>query len=306
MPTSTSEPRREGNDYLGLTNGLLRCEIVPAVGGAISGLWYQGLPVFRSVPAAELQSPRKGGCFALLPYSNRIGNGEMHWRGKQYQLRTTQGDEPHSIHGVGWQRTWSVGDHDAVHVQLIYNHEADESWPFPFTATQTISIDGNDLLLQLTYRNTGNEPSPVGLGWHPYFVKLPGARLTFQTNWRWETAADKVPTHRTECTGYSGSCEELTVDNCYDGWTGIAELSDEKMRIRVASHTNYLVVFTHPGVDFVAIEPVSHISNAQQLAAVAGLNPDAFGVHELEANQIVNFNVKIQISAMDGQFGDLA
>lgn len=298
----TTELRREGNDYVELGNDFLRCEIVPGVGGAISGLWFRDIPVLRCVPAMELQSPRKGGCFGLLPYSNRIGRGELHWRGETYILRTTQGDEPHAIHGVGWQRAWRVVDQDACHVQLTYEHQADDCWPFPFLASQTISIDGSNLLLKLTYCNTSHEAAPVGLGWHPYFVKRADAHLAFQTKGMWETAPDKLPTHRIESLGFLGNCADLTVDHCYDGWKGMAELRDEKLCIRISSDTNYLVTFTHPGVDFIAIEPVSHISNAQQLAAGLGVSMISLGLRELGANQVAQLEVKVRISATDKLF----
>lgn len=294
----TEVPARH-HPFIELLNGDLRCEVVPEIGGAIAGFWLRDIPVLRSVPAAQLQSPRKGGCFALLPYSNRIGRGMLNWRGKTYALQTSPADAPHAIHGVGWQRSWKVDRHDphndSPSVRLVYEHQPDGDWPFAFMATQNIRLDGTSLILGLSYCNTHDEPAPAGLGWHPYFVKRAGARIAFQTKGRWESAPDKLPSHRVASAGFDGICTGLAVDNCYDGWTGIAEIRDENLCVRITSDTNYLVAYTRPELDFVAIEPVTHTSNALQLADAAGASMETLGMRELASGQVMHFEARIQV-----------
>ena len=43
--------------------------------------------------------------------------------------RLVNAPEPHAIHGVGWQRPWSVLDSDDSFAMLAYEHRADASWP---------------------------------------------------------------------------------------------------------------------------------------------------------------------------------
>ena len=85
----------------------LRLALRPDLGGAIAGLWLDGLPVLRSCRAATLASARESGCFPLVPYSNRIGGGSSTGAAADYTTGRNC-DEPHSLHGVGWLAAWQV------------------------------------------------------------------------------------------------------------------------------------------------------------------------------------------------------
>ncbi len=91
-----------------LRAGRLRCELHPELGGCIAGFWRDGEPVLRSTPAAQLASARLAGCYPLVPFSNRIGHATLVWQGREHPLGRNNGEEPHAIHGVGWQRPWTV------------------------------------------------------------------------------------------------------------------------------------------------------------------------------------------------------
>src|SRR6476660_9934519 len=105
-----------------LRAGRLRCELNPQLGGCITGLWLDSEPVLRVTPRAQLTSARLSACYALVPFSNRIGLGSLVWQGTQHPLVRNNGDEPHAIHGVGWQRPWSVLDEDPASAMLAYEH----------------------------------------------------------------------------------------------------------------------------------------------------------------------------------------
>lgn len=301
MPPEKSQSA--GPSRISIGQGDLRCEVVPSVGGAVSGLWFKDVPVLRSGPAAQLQSPRQGGCFALLPFSNRVGHGQLHWGGRTYLLQTTSADAPHAIHGVGWQRAWDVVQADGNAITLAYVHQADAHWPFAFTASQDIRIDGQKIVMGVSYCNTHHESVPVGLGWHPYFEKRAGARVSLRTRGRWEVGPDKLPTHRTECGGMEGDASAVEVDNCFDGWAGIAELSDPLMSLRITSATDYLVAYTRPDLGFLALEPVSHVSNALQLSASLGCDAASLGMTGLPPGATMRHEMVIDVAPSAAQNG---
>ena len=56
-----------------LACGELRCDLRPDLGAAIAGLWLGPVAVLRSTDALAMDNPRQGGCFPLVPFSNRIG-----------------------------------------------------------------------------------------------------------------------------------------------------------------------------------------------------------------------------------------
>ena len=273
----------------------LRCELVPALGGCISGLWLAQLPVLRSTPATELTTVRESGSYPLVPYSNRIGKGDLQWMGAHYALTPNFSPEPHSIHGVGWCRPWQVLLSDAQSARLGYVHRADADWPFDFESTQEVRLTEDSLELRIAMKNLSAQPVPAGLGWHPYFAKRAGTRVRFAASGRWEMGEDKLPTQLAAHTGLDANCSELTVDHCFAGWSGTLELLDPQLRVQVESNLRYLVVFTTPQRDNIAIEPVSHVNNALALAGLTGRSVQDLGIRTLQAGESMDCTMRIRV-----------
>ena len=280
---------------LSLQHDRLRCDLAPALGGSIAGLWLGDIPVLRSTPGPALGQARLAGSYPLVPFSNRIGQAAFQWAGERYSLLPNNPPEPHAIHGVGWQHPWTVLQADAQQAQLAYTHQADGGWPFAFAAEQMIKLSADGLNLELRLTNQSDAPMPAGLGWHPFFVKRPGSQLRFVASGRWEMDAAKLPTHRLTSTGLDTSCTTLDVDHCFDGWPGVVQLDDELLRTHIRSNLQRLVVFTNPSRDFVAIEPVSHVNNAVQLVQAAGASADALGLTVLQPGASMSAHMHIQM-----------
>lgn len=280
-----------------LEAGSLVCEIEPRLGGCIAGLWLGGVPVLRSARADQLTSARQAGSYPLVPFSNRIAQASLQWQGTRHPLVQNNAPEPHAIHGVGWQRPWEVLESDGQFVLMAYEHPADASWPFAFDSSQTLRLREGALELTLSLTNQSREPAPAGLGWHPFFVKRPGSRLSFEATGRWEMGPDKLPTHRVAGPGLDAECAALDVDHCYDGWTGVAVLRDELLHTRVTSNLGRLVVFTNSQRDSVAIEPVSHVNNALALVHAGG-DADALGLAILQPGESVSAQMTIEVESV--------
>ena len=272
-----------------------RCEIAPDLGACIAGLWFDGVPVLRSPGALNLGSARQSGSYPLVPFSNRIAQATLKWNGTSHPLVQNNGDEPHAIHGVGWQRAWEVLDASGQFALLSYEHKPDASWPFAFDTSQAFRLTDHELELTLSITNQSATATPVGLGWHPYFVKRPGSHIAFEATGRWEMDALKLPTHRTTSSGLDVDCAALDVDHCFDGWNGVLHLHDETLRTRISSKLSRLVVFTHPTRDFVAIEPVSHVNNAVNLMANGVASADELGVHVLQPGESMSCEMTISV-----------
>lgn len=277
-----------------LEAGRLRCELRPELGGCIAGLWMDGLPVLRSTPAAQLASARLSACYPLVPYSNRIGQASLEWQGTQHPLVRNNGDEPHAIHGVGWQRPWSVLDADATSAMLAYEHSPDAAWPFAFDCSHTFRLRPQGLELILALTNQSDRPAPAGLGWHPFFVKRADSHLAFAATGRWEMGPDKLPTGRTPSSGIDADCATLDVDHCYDGWNGLAHLRDGVMQVRVLSGLTRLVACTSDARPYVAIEPVSHVNNAVHLYA-SGAPAAELGLTVLQPGESLMAQMTIEV-----------
>ena len=263
-----------------LVAGNARVEVNAAVGGALASFTYGGVDVLRPTPA-ESRDVRAHASFPLVPYSNRIASARLAFDGREFALARNFGDHPHAIHGVGWQRPWTIHVHDAGSVLLALDHnpagDAARAWPWPFRATQSLSLhadpDGAKVTLsqKLSIANTGDAAFPFGLGWHPYFVRGATSRLGFRARGVWETdpmrlptiLADVPPSWRFDPERAPGN---ETIDNVFTGWDSNAALVDADRRIAVTVRADraaeFLVVYAPEGRSFLALEPVTHMTDA--------------------------------------------
>jgi len=278
-----------------LRAGELRLALRPDLGGSIAGLWLGGpqgeQPVLRSTEAAELASSRLAGCYALAPYSNRLGYRRFRWLGHDHTTAPNFDDCPHSVHGVAWQRPWEVlpttRDHE---IELRYTHQPDAHWPFAFELRQRYVLTPAALEVHLAFTNHATQPQPVGLGWHPYFPKRPRSRLHIELTDRWESDASGLPTRRVPQPGIDGDVSHLGFDHCFEGWRGAARIRDEKLSLRLTSSLPYLVVYTPETKPYYCVEPVSHVSNALHMA-----DPMAHGLRSLAPQSTFDAWMKIEV-----------
>jgi aldose 1-epimerase len=246
--------------------GALRLALRPDLGGSVAGLWHRHLPVLRSVEPAALGGARQSGCFPLVPYSNRLAYRRFRWKGADYGTQPNFDDSPHSLHGVGWRRPWTVVSSSAVDVVLSYRHRPDGDWPFAFEARQYFTLTPEAVRVQMVFDNLAEIAQPVGLGWHPYFPRRARSRLHVECDGRWDADAAQLPVRKVAQAGIDGDVQHLDYDHCFDGWRGAARIRDEKMSLQLSSSLQRLVVYTPPQRDYYCVEPVSHVSNAIHMA----------------------------------------
>ena len=274
-----------------LCAGDLRLSLAPELGGSIAGLWHGELPVLRSAPAAELASSRVSGCYPLVPYSNRLGYRKFRWLGQDHSTQPNFDDNPHSLHGVGWQRAWEVLSQSGTEAELRYVHAADAHWPFAFEVRQRFILADDGLEVHMVFTNTAAHAQPVGLGWHPYFAKRSRSRLHIELTDRWESDASGLPTRKVPQPGIDGDVAHLSFDNCFEGWKGAARIRDEKLSMKLTSSMPYLVVYTPAQKDIFCVEPVSHVSNAIHMS-----DPLAHGLRSVAAGATVDAWMRLDVA----------
>ena len=223
--------------------------------------------------------------FPLLPYANRIGEARFTWEGQVHQLRRNMPGDPHSLHGVGWARTWDIAALEEAAVTLTLRHQPDEDWPFAFDAEERIELRPDGLRLALSLTNSHSGPAPAGIGFHPYFpraesVDLPPAILRFTADGVWQTDATLLPAARTaippEWDHSAGrAVGDVVLDNCFTGWPQRAEITwpSHRLSIEAAPVFNHLQVYTPPGQASFAVEPVSHAPDAINHGGMRTLAP---------------------------------
>ena len=245
-----------------LRAGALRCELVPELGGAIAGLWLDGVAVLQSTPMPQLSSARQAGCHPLVPYSNRVGQAAIVWQGTLQPQVRHPGDAPRAIHGMAWQRPWEVLEADATSAMLAFGHPADSVWPFAFDCSHTLRLQPDALELTLAVTNQSGKAAPLGLGWRTLLARRPGARIALRAGGRWEFDADRHPVLRHASTGLDADGALPLQDTCFDNWDGLLTLRDGALQVRVRSELSRIVVADDGAPGALLVEPVSHVPNA--------------------------------------------
>ena len=268
-------------EFVRLVAGDAVVEIAPSVGGAIASFTLAGTDVLRPTPhdARAEGNVRSFACYPLVPYSNRIANARLAFDGHEHALARNFGDSPHSIHGVGWQRAWSVVSSSGSGVQLALDHDAlgdaAASWPWPFRVLQTFALErsarGATLSARLAIENAGRHAFPFGLGWHPFFPKPPGTTLAFAATHVWKSDPTQIPVTRVAVPDAwrfdpPRPLGDVELDHVFEPSTGAATIRWPARGLAVAIDADRAldrrVVFVPPGRDYLAFEPVTHMTDA--------------------------------------------
>jgi aldose 1-epimerase len=253
--------------------------LAPAVGGAVVRYWIERRAVpfelLRRWATPQRVDPFGSAAFGLVPYSNRIRAGRFSFQGREVSLPLNRPPERHSIHGLGWQTSWTplaVREHEAT---LQFRHAAD-AWPWAFSAAQRFVLEPTSLTVALTLRNESATSMPAGLGWHPYFPRTPRTRVSAEVDAMWLTDEEVMPTTlappplETDLS-HGLAVDAVALDNCFVGWRGCAVIewpeAAARLVITAKSPLDFLVVYTPRGRPFFCIEPVSHVTDALNLAA---------------------------------------
>jgi aldose 1-epimerase len=269
-------------DPITLRSGPLGVVLSPLVGGAIARFWGEregaaAAELLRPTPDAALarRDPWATACFPLVPWSNRIREGRFAFGGRTVSLPPNRPQARHAIHGLGFEAPWTVVDLGPARAALEHVH-APGAWPWAYRAVQRIALTPAGLELELSLENRGDAAMPAGLGWHPYFPRTPETMLTACVGGLWLTDAEVLPL---ACVtppadrdpGRGLAVDRVVLDNAYVGWDGRAVVAwpERRARLRLAAGgpLGTLVVYTPPGEGFFCAEPVSHVTDAFNLAA---------------------------------------
>jgi aldose 1-epimerase len=155
--------------------------VLPATGASIAfgrilvdGTWVD---LLRPTRPSVYGNPEKCASFPLVPWSNRIRDGVLHFRGRTWQLAHSACDAT-AIHGAVREFTWGVVDRTAssVDLELDTTGLTGVNFPWHFRSRITYALTDRALAVSTTIENIDSEPFPAGFGHHPYFRRrlLPG------------------------------------------------------------------------------------------------------------------------------------
>jgi aldose 1-epimerase len=283
-----------------LTNSVAKVEISPKLGGSILAydvkLHNQFVPILRKTN--KVKSVLESSCFPLIPYSNRIKHGQFNWQNKRITLTLNHLPEKHSIHGHGWQLPWDVTDKTDTSLTLQYHYQTAE-WPFSYSAQQTFKLDDKVLEVELSIINTSNTAMPAGLGLHPYFSLTNKSYVNSSIDKMWAVDDENIPTKLVDGPKSINSQTGMIIkgsnlDNVFTGFVGSATVTwpewQAKANITTSSNCKFMVLYSPDDKDFFCLEPVTHCTNAINMANNDVKNT---GIEYLKPQQKITVSMRI-------------
>jgi len=273
-------PRR---DLRVLENATWRVGVLPGIGASVAfgqiedaGTWVDLLrptPLDRHVTAEECAS------FVMLPWSNRVGGGVLAFGGRGYRLRVNA-DDGTAIHGTVRDFPWEVAVTTPTALVLTFDSRdfSGVNYPWPFSATITYQLADRRLTVVTEFCNQHDEPVPLGLGHHPYFVRAltgpdDGALLQvpYEQHFPLERALPTGPAvpvaERVDFRALRPLGDEF-VDECFTARTAGAPLriayplSGRSVTVGSDDAFTHAVVYIPRDRSYFAVEPVTNANDA--------------------------------------------
>ncbi len=251
------------------------------------GTWHAVVPECRvditthSTAAGQAaHAPLAAANFHMLPYSNRIRDGQFAFAGQTIQLKNAHN---HAIHGALRKLPWQIVSHTthSLTCEISTSAHPHINWPWPIDARIDQQVDGNVLHSQLTLTNKGQTDMPAGCGWHPYFNRVVNgseATLTLPVKAVYpdangdclpDGAAIPLPESLDFTTPRKLDADQR-IDCCLAGLHGECDIhwQDGGIRLIMSASDNctHLVLF-NPDMPHFAVEPVTNANDAFNLAS---------------------------------------
>jgi aldose 1-epimerase len=238
--------------------------------------------------------------FPLVPYVNRIRGGCFTFRGRVVRLKPNMPGDPSPLHGQGWQNPWRVDESSQPSVVLSYHHAAGE-WPWDYEARQELALDARGLSARLTCRNTSGEPMPCGLGFHPYFPCGPKTLIDTHVTHAWTIDEHVLPVEKVLAEGRYDLRDRHVcgqdLDNGFDGWGGLARMSDPDWPYRIemsSPEAKFFQLYSPPSGGIFVAEPVTHANCALN-------HPESewpeLGMRVLKAGEEMRLDMRLEVIA---------
>ena len=262
--------------------------MTPQYGSCLLDLRFGGVSVLDGYKTPEelVENAWAKNVF-LLPYPNRLRDGQYTHAGKTYQFEINNKDTQNSIHGFGKNAPMTVKKvkitADEAMIHCTWQHDGSHAaYPFRFSFDVKMILRGGAFEVELSFKNDDEALIPVGLGWHPYFImservddtslQMPESQLILIDNRMLPTGEKQAYSTFNQLTKIG----DTNLDNGFfitenDKQASVI-LASERGRLHYwqelgAAKWNFVQVFTPPHRKSIAVEPMT-------------CNIDAFNNHD--------------------------
>ena len=140
--------------------------VVTESGAALRSLTHHGRDLVDGFPEGEMASGGRGQL--LMPWPNRIRDGRYEFGGRELQLALTDPTRGNASHGLARWVAWTVEEHTATSVSLVYRLMAQAGYPWTVDLHVLYDLSADGLQVTQTATNLSSEPAPYASGAHPY------------------------------------------------------------------------------------------------------------------------------------------
>lgn len=243
--------------------------ILPEQGAAFAALRWRGRDLLVPTPEGA-RHPGAYGAFWMLPWANRLDGGRI----AGHAMLINRMAENTAIHGLArdlpWEVTSSAPDQVVLQQRLNFS-------PFDYAARLMLMLDADGLLMEMELRHEGQAPVPYGMGWHPWFNRCANTNLQANATQRASHDARGLPQSFTPCAGIAADEAGLIgLDNFFAGWDGAARLAAPGCTMTLAAMGDFAAgvqIYAPAAQPVICIEPVSHMPDAPNRAALAAAAP---------------------------------
>ncbi len=106
----------------------------------------------------------------LLPWPNRIEDGQYEFAGRMHQTPLTEPARHNALHGLTRWMNWTAAEQaeDRVLMSLVLHPQ--DGYPFTLRFDVAYRLTAGGLIIRTTATNVGREAAPYGAGHHPYLT----------------------------------------------------------------------------------------------------------------------------------------
>jgi aldose 1-epimerase len=142
--------------------------VVVEVGGGLRSYSAGGRDLVDGYGAAEMSSSGRGQ--ALIPWPNRLQDGNYEFDGRRYQLPLNEPERRNAIHGLVRWVAWTASAREPHRVVMEYVLHPQPGYPFALRLGIEYSLSDSGLRVRTMATNIGTDRCPYGSGAHPYLT----------------------------------------------------------------------------------------------------------------------------------------
>jgi aldose 1-epimerase len=254
------------------------------VGGGLREYVVDDQRVLDGYAADEMASGGRGQI--LLPWPNRLADGQYEFDGHSLQLPIDEQATRTATHGLVRWANWTVEAEAENRATARLRLHPRPGYPFNLLVEVMYVLDDDGLSVRTVAMNVGRTRLPFGIGFHPYLTvgtpRVDAARLALPARRFLETDERKLPTGRVlDVAGSDFDFREArpiggsTIDTCFtelergaDGRAWVILAAERHVRLWLDRAFGFVQVFTGDTLvperrrQGLAVEPMTCPANA--------------------------------------------